>query len=332
MKSYKGILVLLIILIVISVLTYYVLNADQSTSTSPKETGFAIKDTANVYKIFMKDSKNMVVLTRKGSNNWLLNEKEPANTTLVNTILETVYLVSVKSPVPQTMKSQTREMLAQKSMMVQFFDKNNNILKEFYIAGQAGENGTYARLKSAKDPYIINIDGFNGYLTTRFTTDTLLLKSRRIFKTPVHNIAQIEVKYTSGDSSYVLIQPEPTRWYIDNKEVTHNYFVQKGIKYFRNGIALLEISMYPDSTLITKQREDSLLNQAKPFAYITFTLKTGEKHKVSFYWRYFRGKIEPSSYWSVINDRKRIVITQEYVFGHWLQSKKNMLKIPAIHK
>jgi hypothetical protein len=328
MKSYKGILVLLIILIVISALTYYVLNSEQTSSTSPKETGFAIKDTANIYKIVMKDNKNTVTLTRKSSNNWLLNEKEPANITLVNTILETVYLVSVKSPVPEAMKTQVREILAKKSMTVRLHDKNNNLLKEFYIGGQAGENGTYARLKSAKDPYIINIDGFQGYLTTRFTTDTLLLKSRRIFKTPVHNIAQIDVQYTSGDSSYTLTQPEPTRWYIDKKEVTNNFFVQKGIKYFRNGVAQVEISMYPDSTLITKQREDSLLTKAKPFAYITFTLKTGDKHKISFYWRYFRGKIEPSSYWSTINDRKRIVITQEYVFGHWLQSKKNMLKTP----
>lgn len=331
MKSYKGILVLLIILIIISVLTYYVLNTDQSTSMSPKETGFALKDTASVHKILMKDGKNTVLLTRKSSNKWLLNDKEPANTTLINTILETMYLVSVKSPVPETMKSQARELLAKKGITVQLQDKNNNILKEFYIAGQAGDNGTYARLKGAKDPYIISIDGFNGYLTTRFTTDTLLLKSRRIFKTPVHNIAQIEVQYTSGDSSYVLVQKEPMRWYIDNKEVTHNYFVQKSMKYFRNGIALLEISMYPDSTLITKQKEDSLLNQAKPFAHVIFTLKTGEKHKISFYWRYFRGKLEPSSYWSVINDRKRIVITQEYVFGHWLQSKKNMLKVPTVH-
>ncbi len=331
MKSYKGILVLLIILIVISVLTYYVLNTEQNTSTSLRETGFALKDTASVYKILMKDGKNTILLTRKNSNNWLLNEKEPANITLVNTILETVYLVSVKSPVPEAMKSQVREMLAKKSMTVQLQDKNNAILKEFYIAGQAGDNGTYARLKGAKDPYIISIDGFNGYLTTRFTTDTLLLKSRRIFKTPVHNIAQIDVQYTNGDSSYTLIQAEPTRWYIDNKEVTHNYFVQKGMKYFRNGIALVEFSMYPDSTLITKAKEDSILTQAKPFAHITFTLKTGEKHKISFYWRYFRGKIEPSSYWSTVNDRKRIVITQEYVFGHWLQSKKNMLKMPVIH-
>lgn len=328
MKSYKGIIVLLIILVLISALTYYVLNTDQSSSISPKETGFAIKDTAAIFKIIMKDSKNTVSLTRKSTNQWWLNEKEPANILLINTILETVYLVSVKSPVPESMKSQAREMLTQKGITVQFFDKNNKLLKEYYLGGQAGENGTYARLKGAKDPYIISIDGFNGYLTTRFTTDTLLLKSRRIFKTPVHNLAQIEVQYTSGDSSYVLVQKEPMRWYIDNKEVTNNYFVQKGMKHFRNGVALVEISMYPDSTLITKPKEDSLLSQAKPFAHIIFTLKTGEKHKVSFYRRYFRSKLEPSSYWSTVNDRKRIVITQEYVFGHWLQSKKNMLKVP----
>lgn len=328
MKSYKGLLILLIILIVISILTYYVLNSEKTSSTSPKETGFAIKDTANVYKIIMKDNKNTVSITRKNSGTWWLNDKEPANILLVNTILETAYLVSVKSPVPESMRSQVRELLSKQGISVRLYDKKDNLIKEYYIGGQAGENGTYARLKGAKDPYIISIDGFNGYLTTRFTTDTLLLKSRRIFKTPIHNIAQIDVQYTSGDSSYTLVQKEPTRWYIDNKEVTYNFFVQKGIKYFRKGVALLEFSMYPDSTLITKQKEDSLLHQAKPFAYITFTLKTGEKHKISFYWRYFRGNLEPSTYWSTINDKKRIVITQEYVFGHWLKSKKNMLKNP----
>ncbi|MDW8348501.1 MAG: hypothetical protein RML94_16170 [Bacteroidia bacterium] len=327
MKSYKGITVLLIILFFLSILTYYVVFSESTSSTSPRETGFAIKDTANIYKIIIKDKKNTVTLTRKTPNYWLLNNKEPANLLLINTILETAYLTSVKSPISEDMKSQVRDLLVKKGTQVSFYDKSNRLIKEYYIGGQAGESGTYARLKSAKDPYIIGIDGFNGYLTTRFTTDTLLLKSRRIFKTALHNLVQIEVQYTSGDSGYTLVQKEPTRWYIDEKEVTYNYYVQKGINYFRNGVALIEFSMYPDSTLITKEKEDSLLYKAKPFAHIIFTLKTGEKHKVTFYWRYFRGQIEPSTYWSTIDDRKRIVITQEYVFGHWLQSKKNMLKL-----
>ncbi|MCS7028689.1 MAG: hypothetical protein NZ519_07985 [Bacteroidia bacterium] len=326
MKSYKTIIALLIILIILSILTYYVVFNEKTSSTSPRETGFAIKDTASIYKIVMKDKKNTVVLTRKGADNWLLNEKEPANLILIKTILETAFLVSVKSPVPESVKSQIRDLLSRNSIQVSFFDKNNRLIKEYYVGGQAGENGTYARLRDAKDPYIIGIDGFNGYLTTRFTTDTLLLKTRRIFKTPLHNLAQIEVQYTSGDSSYTLVQKQPTRWYIDDKEVTYNYYVQKGINYFRNGVAWLEFSMYPDSTLITKEKEDSILYKAKPFAHITFSLKTGEKYKVSFYWRYFRGVIEPSTYWSTINDQKRIVITQEYVFGHWLKSKKDMFK------
>lgn len=327
MKPQKTLVLLLILIFVAAILIYYYVFNEQKSSTSERETGFALKDTASIFKIEIKDpNKNNIILMRTAKG-WSFDNTEAANEWLIRTVLETVYHISVKSPVSTTAKAQVTQLLSKQATQVSLYDKQNDLLKEYYFGGQAnGLDGTFARLKGAKNPYIVSVDGFEGYLSTRFPTDKFLWKSRRIFKTTLSNVQSIAVNYAKGDSSYVLVQQQPTRWYIDQKEVSYNNFVKKGLNYFKNGVALLEFSLYPDKTIISPERRDSVLTQAKPFVHLTYTLNSGEKYNIALYERLFRGKKELSSYWATLNDKKELAIAQEFAFGYWLHAKKELLK------
>ena len=156
---------------------------------------FNVEDTAAVDRIFMVDKENNIVdLTESDDGRWYVNDKYLAKEHSINLLLKTLYRMRIKNPVAKSAEENIVKSLATKSVKVEVYD-DDDILKTFYIGGVTqNQLGTYALLEGSSRPFVIEIPGFRGYLSSRFNTTPVLWRSTRIFVYDESEIDYIDVE------------------------------------------------------------------------------------------------------------------------------------------
>ena len=194
MKSQKLIFTLLIILIIASLFFYF----SNHNSTIKKELrDFAVEDTASIDKIFMVNKFNQkVVLERTGVNEWKVNNKYKARVDAINMLLKTIKQVKVKMPISKSARQNIIKRMSSQSTKVEIYSKGK-LIKKYYV-GEATQDhsGTYMLLENSESPFITHIDGFTGFLTTRYFVEEKLWRVNSIFSYKnFSDIAKVKLYY-----------------------------------------------------------------------------------------------------------------------------------------
>ena len=119
-KNIKSIIVLLV-LIIISVYTYF---KKSNSSIREELKDFAIEDTSTVDKIFMVDKTNSQVLLEKIDGQWFVNKQFPVRKDAIDMLLKTMNRLIVKSPVPKSSFDNIVGQLATQSIKVEIYSLN----------------------------------------------------------------------------------------------------------------------------------------------------------------------------------------------------------------
>ena len=172
---------ILIILILIIFVIIGSKNYNQTSSLRMDARNFAVSDTNLITKITLKNrSLEYVELSRIGDN-WMLNDSLIANQSLINTVLKTIKEMRIKSPIARAALPNVIKRMAIQNTELNIFKKNKKI-KTIYIGGETPDQlGTFMMIHGAKEPYIMHIPGFNGYLSSRFSCNQNIWKSKQIF-------------------------------------------------------------------------------------------------------------------------------------------------------
>ena len=175
-------------------------------------TAFALADTAAVTRIFIADRDGgMADLERvAGERYWLLNGEHWARKDAVDLVLKTFLRARVKGPVPQAEREQVVKMLAARGKKVEIYTGGDFPVKTWYI-GTATQNhtGTYMVLETpegkGRDPYVVHMEGFTGFLSTRFFTDEREWRYTGVFDFPGRSLHRVEVEAHDLDyASYAM--------------------------------------------------------------------------------------------------------------------------------
>jgi hypothetical protein len=168
---------------------------------------FNIEDTSRVDRIFLVDKENRTVdLVRSKRNKWIVNNDYVANKYNVDLILTTLKKMRIKSPVARSAEENIIKQLATKSVKVEVYD-GDEIMKVVYIGGVTqNQTGTYAILEGSSRPFIIEIPGFRGYLSSRFHTFENFWRSQKIFQYDETEIKKISVQVASNPAQSFSIQ------------------------------------------------------------------------------------------------------------------------------
>ncbi len=194
MKSQKLILAVLIILVIISAFFYF---SNQNSTIKKELKDFAVEDTASIDKIFMVDKFNQKVLLERGDNyTWTVNSKYKARKDAIDMLLKTIKLVKVKMPVARAARENIIKRLASQSIKVEIYSKGK-LIRRYYVGDATQDHsGTYMLLENSASPFITHIDGFTGYLTTRYFISERLWKVNSVFYYPkFKNISKVSLQY-----------------------------------------------------------------------------------------------------------------------------------------
>jgi len=198
---------LIIVLVLIAVATGFVIT-DKTTTLFGEDSGFAVKDTANIVKIFMVDKNNQSVLFERTDKGWLLNKDQKAHEKNIAMLLNTIKNLEVKYPVPQKSHNNIVKAMAGTAVKVEVYANDYyikmgslklfqhvNKASVFYVGSATQDNqGTYMLKEEADRPYVVTIPGFRGFVAARFTTQPKDWLSHEIFKIPYQQIAEIYVE------------------------------------------------------------------------------------------------------------------------------------------
>lgn len=204
----KNLIVLALLAIVGSVAAWYVL-AKEDSNLEGYDFHFAVKDTADVAKIFLADrAGKTVTLTRENSTKWLVSGKYEVQSDMIKTLLETINQVELKFRLPRNAVADVVKDIATEGIKVEVYNKKGKPMRTFYVGGSTSDDrGTFMMMENSNEPYVMHIPGFQGMLRPRFLTDEQDWRDRFVFKLPSQNIKMVSVEYPSQQAkSFKLIR------------------------------------------------------------------------------------------------------------------------------
>lgn len=310
-------------------------------SCKPKidDRDFAISDTSGVNKIFLADKGNRsIVLERKSDGKWLVNNKFPVRPDAIRLLLQTMHDLRVNRPVSMEGHNSVVQDMAGNAIKVEVYNKDGDAIKKYYVGGVAKDyQGNYYLMDGAEQPYIVDIPGFNGYLSVRYILDELDWRDRNVMQLEPSDIARISVQYLDERvaSSYAVSQIDldhftvetPSKPGVQQVGKTKNCFILfeqfkelNGVNYARN-----------------RPLDDSARHRA-PFAILKvmtkakqqFTLKivhadVTERSKQQFDPNGRPMSFDSEVYYVWVNENKEMLLMQDFALRWVLVSNKEFI-------
>ena len=225
---------------------------DYNKKTALKnEKEFAIENTEDINKVFLSDRKGNNIILSKTNNNWIINEKYDVRDDAIKTLLSTIEQIEIQRPVSNTSFNNVIRQLATTGVKVEIYYNNN--VKVYTVGSSTPDHlGTYMLMDDVKNPYIVHIPGFNGFLSPRYGIQGYELninnwRDNSIFKINSEEIQEISLlNYNEQEKSF-LIQKEPLRL-INNNSISVKYNINKTVEYFNN-FSNIECEKYKGSEI-----------------------------------------------------------------------------------
>ncbi len=162
---------------------------------------FAIEDTSKVTKVVITDHLGkMATLERvPGERLWSLNGKLKAREDAINLILKTFNRIRVRGNVSDSSRENMLKLLATSSKRVEIFTGGSEPAKIWYVGTPTPDHtGTVMLLEipgigRSEEPYIMHMEGFTGFLSTRFFTNEMEWRYTGIFEYPHLEVSKVRM-------------------------------------------------------------------------------------------------------------------------------------------
>ena len=191
---------------------------------------FAVEDTSSINKIFLADRNGTSILLEKNKNNWILNKKYDVKKSSINILLSTIKEIKVHKSVPLKATNNIIKDIATNGIKVEIYSNKKNKLLRSYTLGQptADYLSNYIINNDEETPYIVNIPGFNGFLTPRYgvqvnNLDINSWRSTLIFKKSAKKINNLSLtNFLDSSKSFSINNKEGMLYDFKHNQVKVN--------------------------------------------------------------------------------------------------------------
>jgi hypothetical protein len=179
-------------------------------------------------------------------------------------------------------------------------------------------------LEGSDVPFVVQIPGFNGYLTVRYNTFLNEWRERIVFNYKVNDIAKVYVEYPNNrDESFIAISSGNNKFELANIDGTkvNEPFDTIMLKEYISKCKFIGFESYISNEFMA-HKLDSLLKEPI-LSKFTIENKTGEKQTLKTYYRQNingscddNGKLydfDIDNLYGIINTDKDVVLLQFYI-------------------
>ncbi len=291
---------LALIVVVIALVAWWVYKQNNSSTLANKPlSDFAIEDTASVTKIIITDHLGRIAKVERipGNKLWRLNDKYFAREDAIETLLKTINRIRVRGNVSQGARDNMMKLLATSGKRAEIFTGGNQPAKIYYVGVPTPDHtGTIMLLEipgigRSEEPYVTHMDGFTGFLSTRFFADEAEWRYTGIYDYPNLEFKSVkiiqhedpqesfEVRYGGGNNIQLWAHFNPTTQSFD-QPVEH--FDTLSVKDLLLGFRKLHVESY--NTYLKPETRDSL-TKAMPVYSIILTDNQGQVKRTDLFRR-----------------------------------------------
>ena len=341
MHSNLRILYILVALTLVTAGVWW-LQGNQGRLDRIEGTDFGIVDTSKVDKIFIADMDGVeVTLTRPERGRlWDLNGKFKAREDAVNLLLKTFRRASVQGPVAEAAQENVVRLIAARGKKVEIYQGGDQPVKTWYVGtATPSHTGTYMVLETPEgrgtEPYVVHMEGFTGYLSTRFFTSEREWRYTGIFDHPKRTLREVEVRILEEDGeSYALTAQDDGGLVLSDLEGNPlPYRDTTGVQ--DHFLRFKKVHLETFRSRLDPQVEDSLRTASAAFE-LSATGKDGKRTNVYVHWK--PGSGQPNDLGVVeehdmeqlygVTDDGEVVLLQRFVFDPLIRPLSELQKNP----
>lgn len=225
MKKNRIYLIIIAILLVISlILVLFKTGALHGRNSSPKSDLFAVKDTANITKVFIASMAGDKVLLTRRDGVWYVQDSIRAMPEKVEELLSTIRNITLQQTVAKTAQSNINKMMSVNAVKVEiyqnapkftifkhgFFTKER-LVKTYYMGPATMDNmANFAIIEGFDEPCIVHNPGFKGFLTPTYSFRPVDWYNCDLFSTKITRIKKLDVQdFDNPENSFSVEKVGP---------------------------------------------------------------------------------------------------------------------------
>lgn len=333
--------IILIVVLIALPLVYFILEKDISTNSDLEEDHFAISNLEDIDQIFISEnkSKRFALLSKDENNIWRINNRWVVNESRMRILLETIRDIRIKYEVPQNAQSTIMAQIAGTGVKTMIYD-GDKLLKSYFVGTPTSDMlGTYIVEQGSERPWVVHIPGMNGFISSRYFTDSVEWRNKNIFNIPREEIKNVQVKWPNQPQENFTIKREGEEFRLLNdegKEVSEVNSLK--IKSYLNLFMVYEknnLACEGFHKKFSQEKVDSIKNST-PYFTIEVQLLNGKQKKLKLFRKPIQIntyeaydnegnllKYEQDKYWGVQDDEKWIMEIQDLVFAKIMKRRKD---------
>lgn len=276
-----------------ALLLWYMNHRDSNSGTNDVFREFAIADTSRIQKIEISDvSGRTAVITRvAGQRRWMLNGRYEAREDAVDLILKTIARTSVRGNVADAARDEMMKLIVTSAKRVAIYTGGDEPEKIWYVGVATPDHtGTIMLLEipgegRGSEPYITHMEGFTGFLSTRFFTDESEWRYTGVFDYPNLDISKVVIEHVDPSPTLLTLSLLPNGNFSieDNSPIKINTTSGFDTSAVRNLFLLLRKAHFETYTTgLTDHAIDSI-QTTTPFFTIRVTNRAGVTEAVQLY-------------------------------------------------
>ena len=328
--------IILFLAAVLAIVVIFLIWKNKKGTMEESLTDFAVSDTASITKIFLADKNNRSITLQKNSNStWTVNGKYKARPDGVKTLLGTIKNLAVKTRVAKSAYNNVIKGLAAGGVKCEIYQHDEKKpMKVYYVGGSTADVlGTFMLLENSSLPCVIEIPGFQGYLTTRYSTLEENWRDRCVFDYVPEEIKKIEVNYYRDPSLSFSIEKMNHHYMVSSTDPVHAIKNIDTLAVF-SYLAFFKYLCFENWVEEFSEQQRDSLKMTLPLNTITVTNQAGVKSSMTTYPRPIKRsslaqadsegnplKYDMDKLFAFINEGNDFVLIQYYVFGKIFRQK-----------
>ncbi len=217
--------------LIIAVIVYFLIKSPRKSTIDPDEIQFAVKDTASIQKVILTgyiegNVVGKVYLTKKNEQ-WWVNDKFKAQNITIENLLQTIYAIQMQQPLHPNAIENVKKLIKKRNVHVIIQNGDGTTLKGYYIGPATPDTkGNYVILEGAENPYIAEIPGFNGYLSTRFSANPEAWRDYTIWNLKPDAFQSFELK-DKAQNTLIRVFKNKDTYFINNQPFKDSVIINK---------------------------------------------------------------------------------------------------------
>ncbi len=327
MKKNKRILLIAVCLALIAAFLIY---KNKKGTIREELMDFAVSDTASVTKIFLADRNgHSVILERQSESDWTVDSKYKVRKDAIKILLSTIKNLRVKTRVAKAAFNGVVKGLAAEGIKCEIYlNHESKPEKVYYIGGSTADvMGTFMMIENSSLPFVMEIPGFQGYLTPRYQPYENDWRETTVFDYNAEDIKSITIRYFHNPAQSFSLEHSGNQFKVFSPET--NRIIQHPdtvglinyLSYFKN------LCFEAWDRDFTNQQRDSLKTTV-PLSVVSITDVSGKTVSVTTFPKPVTSTTlaqtdslgKPSQYdmdrqYAFLNNGADFVTIQHYVFG-----------------